>query len=127
MPQVYTLVFETSIGAPSLSSQVEYRKLNSSARRMAASKEEADKEPMSHKELASLQRKDRGERKPSDIMVETFVSPGDESWAERAAASLVRKSSKSKETTPQRDSEGERRSKESSPAGASGCSKESTP
>ena len=89
--------------------------------------EEADKEPMSHKELASLQRKDRGERKPSDIMVETFVSPGDESWAERAAASLVRKSSKSKETTPQRDSEGERRSKESSPAGASGCSKESTP
>jgi len=128
MPQLYILVFETSLGAPSLS-QVEYIKLNCIDKKMASSNQERDKEPMSQRDLASLQKKDRGERKPSDIMVETFVRPGDESWAERAAVSLMRKSaSKSKETTPQRDHEMERlRSKESSPAGASACSKESTP
>ena len=125
MPQVYTLVIETSVGAPRLSREVEYNK--PSERRMSG--EETDKGPLSQKELASLQKKERGERKPSDIMVETFDRPGHDSWAERAAASLMRKSSsKSKESTPRRDQEVERqRSKESSPAGASGCSKESTP
>ena len=125
MPQVYTLVIETSVGAPRLSREVEYNK--PSEPRMSG--EETDKGPLSQKELASLQKKERGERKPSDIMVETFDRPGHDSWAERAAASLMRKSSsKSKESTPRRDQEVERqRSKESSPAGASGCSKESTP
>ena len=104
MPQVYTLVIETSVGAPSLGSEIEYNK--ESEGRMSYSgcggKEEtaSDREPLSQRELASLQKKERGERKPSDIMVETFDRPGHDSWAERAAASLMRKSSsKSKEST----------------------------
>ena len=38
-------------------------------------------------ERAEQQRKERGERKPTDIMVETINSPGDDSWARAASAS----------------------------------------
>merc|ERR1719410_1357585 len=129
MPQIYSLVFETIIGAPSLGSNIQY-KTNCATDMASAATGDQDKEPISHKDLEIRQKKDRGERKPSDIMVETYIHPGDESWAERASASLMRKSSsKSKESTPSyKDSEiDRRRSKESTPAGASACSKESTP
>jgi len=121
MPQSYTLIFETCVAAPKLGSDILYQSPNSESL-MASANIDTDEEPMSHRDLESKQRKDRGERKPSDIMIETFKHPGDESWAERASASLMRKSSsKSKENTPFRDA------KECSPAGGSSCSKESTP
>jgi len=83
--------------------------------------------------LVQKQFKERGQRKPTDVIVETFVSPGDESWTERAAASvLTRKASSrslgssskentpvSKETTPV--------SKESTPASDRRTGKDSTP
>merc|ERR1719318_853915 len=47
-----------------------------------------------------MRRKERGQRKASDILVETFVNPGDQSWADRAAASLSKKSFVSKESSP---------------------------
>jgi len=122
MPQSYTLIFETSVGAPTLGCDFLFQSPNSEALMASANFDPEDKEPMSHRDLEIKQRKDRGERKPSDIMIETFRHPGDESWAERASASLIRKSSsKSKESTPFRDA------KECSPAGGSSCSKESTP
>lgn len=131
MPQIYSLIFETSINAPSLKSDLRYQTDNcESIMSKAVETSSEDKGPLSQKDFETKQRKDRGERKASDIMVETFRSPGDETWAEKAAASLVRKSSsKSKESTPAREETGDKRkSKESSPAGASSaCSKESTP
>ena len=122
MPQVYTLIFETesSKDAPSLSSDFQY--LTSAGSIMASATADSS-EPLSYKEMEEKQKTDRGQRKASDIMIETYNSPADDTWAERAGASLVRKSSsKSKESTPIDD-----RKKEGSPAGASGCSKESTP
>jgi len=130
MLPIYCLVVETTIGAPILSSGIHYKTSCATAPDMASAAGDQNKEPISHKDLEIKQKKDRGERKPSDIMVETYRNPGAETWAERASASLMRKSSsKTKESTPSSmDSESDRRkSKESSPAGASACSKESTP
>ena len=123
MPPIYSLIFETTTGSSCLSEDFKYRGPGTKDV-MAAANISPDSEPPSQRELEARQRRDRGGRKPSDLMVETFVSPGDETWADRASASLMRKSSsKSKEPTPLRD----RDSKESSPAGKSYCSKESTP
>ena len=131
MPQVYSLIFETSVSAPSLSSDIIYQASNTEPL-LTTHSSLAESGPMSQKEVQSRQRQQRGERRASDIVVESFRHPGDESWADRASSSLVRKSSsKSKESTPARDGqespEDRKKSKESSPAGASNYSKESTP
>ena len=131
MPQVYSLIFETSVSAPSLSSDIIYQASNTQPL-LTTDSSLAESGPMSQKEVQSRQRQERGERRASDIVVESFRHPGDESWADRASSSLVRKSSsKSKESTPARDGqespEDRKKSKESSPAGASNYSKESLP
>jgi len=103
---------------------------------MASAAPDQEKELQNHSEVVAQQKKERGPRKPSDIIVETFVRPGDESWAEKASAALSRKSSSksmtSKESSPAGaagsiDLGARPHSKESSPAGASWSSKESTP
>ena len=121
MPIAYGLTFETVTSAPALTSDIVY-----SSSRMASANPNPAKEPQNYDEVVAQQRKERGQRKPSDIIVETFVQPGDESWAERAAASLARKSS-SKSLTSKESSPAGAVAKEASPPGASWCSKESTP
>ena len=130
MVQTYRLLFETIEEAPAL--DIEYK-----AETMASGGDLVDDSTSTISFLSSplrsvlgeQQRKERGERKPTDIMVETINNPGDESWARAASASLARKSSSksrntSKEGTPvegarSRDSKegtpGERRGKEASP------------
>jgi len=130
MPISYGLIFETITSAPSLSPDLEYSSPNTT--RMASANHAPDKDSNS---LEELQIKERGQRKPSDILVETIVKPGDQSWADRAAGVLSKKSSSksllSKESSPAgagaMDHSGRSFSKEASPAGASWCSKESTP
>ena len=129
MPVAYGLIFETVPSAPALSPDIEYS--SSPATRMASANPDPVKEAQ---QCDELQRKERGQRKPSDILVETFVQPGDQTWADRAAASLSKKSSSkslgSKESSPAGAVSMEacgRTSKDASPAGASWCSKESTP
>jgi hypothetical protein len=50
--------------------------------------------------LGEQQKKERGERKPTDIVVETILAPGDESWAAQAAKSSSKSRNTSKEGTP---------------------------
>eukprot|EP00092_Neocalanus_flemingeri_P012762 GFUD01013752.1.p1 GENE.GFUD01013752.1~~GFUD01013752.1.p1 ORF type:complete len:614 (-),score=212.76 GFUD01013752.1:76-1917(-) len=134
MLQTYGLTLEIVTGAPSLSPDFAFSS-SSSNTRMASASPDPEKEPQNDSESVAQQQKERGQRKPSDIIVETFVRPGDESWAERAAAALSRKSSSkslaSKESSPEGAASIEAvssyHSKETSPAGASWCSKESTP
>jgi len=79
--------------------------------------------------LCEEQRKERGQRKPTDIIVETIVEPGCETWAERAAAAQPRMSKSrntSKETTPS-DSSAGARSKESTPLEGRRPGKETSP
>ena len=78
---------------------------------------------------------ERGERLASELLVETFVSPGDLSWAERAASatSWRRSQSASKENTPdleRRGAAGGSYSKEATPLSSCGRQssvKETTP
>ena len=74
--------------------------------------------------LGEQQRRERGQRRPSDIMVETIHGPGEETWAIRAAAAMARRSetksrSVSKEGTPGSEASVGARSRDST--------KESTP
>eukprot|EP00092_Neocalanus_flemingeri_P021045 GFUD01022801.1.p1 GENE.GFUD01022801.1~~GFUD01022801.1.p1 ORF type:complete len:614 (-),score=210.70 GFUD01022801.1:48-1889(-) len=134
MTQTYGLTLETVTGAPSLSPDFIFSSSSSNSR-MASANPDLGNEPQHHSEFVAQQQRERGQRKPSDIIVETFVRPGDESWAEKAAAALSRKSSSkslaSKESSPDGAASIEAgaryHSKETSPAGASWCSKESTP
>jgi len=122
MPITYGLVFET-VTELTLSSDLEYQSPFSANMATSLPKTEESK---SSNDINEQQRKERGQRKPSDIIVETFVQPGDETWAEKAAASLSRKPSRStfssKESTPAIPGD-----RELSPTAASSYSKESTP
>ena len=85
MLPIYSLIFETTTGSPGLSEDFKYR--GPGARDvMAAANISLASEPPSQREIEARQRRDRGGRKPSDLMVETFVSPGDESWGEEGGA-----------------------------------------
>ena len=114
MVQTYRLLFETIEEAPAL--DIEYK-----AEKMASGGDFEDKISFLSSPLPSVlgeqQRKERGERKPTDIMVETINSPGDDSWARAASASLARKSSSKSRTT----------SKEGTPVDGARSSKEGTP
>jgi BRCA1-associated protein len=92
----YRLLLETIEAAPA--PDIEYLGMASGGEEPAA--EVSFLSPPLPSVLGEQQKRERGERKPTDIVVETILAPGDESWAARAAKSSSKSRNTSKKGTP---------------------------